>query len=124
METPESLAARAEEMLNRLAQDKEQAVSQQTRTEIETARARASRIAAELREARDIASALVAQDVAVDTPVPSTVLEGASRARTALRSAATFAVGAPSGEVAARVQSQSVDTALANADKLAKLLVA
>ena len=53
MAATESLAARAEAMLNRLAEAQAEAASLQARTQIEVARARASRIAAGLRAARD-----------------------------------------------------------------------
>ena len=58
MAATESLAARAEAMLNRLAQAQAQAASQQARTEIETARTRANRAAAGLRAAKRRGSVL------------------------------------------------------------------
>jgi hypothetical protein len=124
MGTTESLAARAEDMLNRLAQAQAQAVGQQTRTEIETARARASRVAADLREARSAAPVLAECGVTVDTTVPSAVLQEVTRARAALRSSATSMVGALADDVASRVRTQSVDTALASSEKLAKSVLA
>ena len=51
MAATESLAARAEAMLNRLAEAQAEAASLQARTHIEVARARASGIAAGLRAA-------------------------------------------------------------------------
>jgi hypothetical protein len=124
MAAAESLADRAEAMLNRLAQAKAEAASQQARTEMETARARASRIAADLRAARDAVPDLTECGVAVDLAVPRSLLQEAPRARTALRTAATSMVGAQPDEVASRVGSQSVDTALATAERLAKLVLA
>jgi len=123
MGAPESLAARAEAMLNRLAQAQADAASQQARTEIETARARASRVAADLCAAKDAVPVLDECGVAVSPAVPGTMLQEAARARTALRTAATSMVGAQPDEVASRVGSHSVDTALATADKVARLVL-
>lgn len=123
MAATESLAARAEAMLNRLAQAKAEAASQQARTEIETARARASRIAADLCAARDAGPDLAKPGVAVDLATPGSLLQEVQRARTALRTAATSMVGAQPDEVASRVRSQSVDTALAVADRLSRAVL-
>ena len=124
MAATETLAARAEAMLNRLAQAQAEAASQQARTEIEAARARASRIAADLCAARDAAPVLAECGVAVDLAVPGALLQEAARARTALRTAATSMVGAQPDEVASRVGSQSVDAALATAEQLARSMLA
>jgi hypothetical protein len=111
-------------MLNRLAQAKTEAASQQARTEIETARARASRTVADLSATKDAVPALAQCGVAVDPAVPSTLLQDAARARTALRTAATSMVGGQPDEVASRAGSHSVDTALAAAERLAKSVLA
>jgi hypothetical protein len=124
MGAPESLAARAENMLNGLAQAQAQAISQQARTEIETARARASRVVGDLREVRGAASVLAERGFAVDTAVPSAALQEVTRARTSLRSSATSMIGAQADDVAGRVRSQSVDAALATAEKLARSVLA
>jgi hypothetical protein len=120
----ETLVIRAEDMLNRLAQAQAQAASQQTRTEIATARARASRVAVDLREAFSAGPVLAGCGVAADTAVPGTVLQDVTRARTALRASATSMVGATADDVAGRVRTPSVETALATAEKLAKLVLA
>jgi hypothetical protein len=124
MGAPESLAARAEATLNRLAQAQAQAASQQTRTEIETAWARASRVAADLRDAESAVRVLDGCSVAVDIVLPSAALQEATRARAALRSAATSMVGAPADDVASRVRTQSVDIALGSSEKLARSVLA
>jgi hypothetical protein len=120
MAATESLAARAEAMLIRLTQAQAQAASQQARTEIETARARASRVAADLSAAKDAIPVLEECGVVVAPAVPAAILQEAPRARTALRSAATSMVGAQLDEIASRVGSPSVDTALSTAEKLAR----
>lgn len=124
MATTASLEARAEAMLNRLAQAKAEKASQQSRIEVETARARASRIAAELCEARAAVPSLAECGVAVDLVLPGSLLQEVARARMALRTAATSMVGAQPDEVASRVGSQSVDTALTTAQRLAKSVLA
>lgn len=124
MEVTESLAARAEAMLNRLAQAQAEAASQQARTEMETARARASRVATDLRAARTAVPILAACGAAVGTAVPTTMLLEAARARTALRTAATSMVGAQPDAVVSRARSESVDTALAVAERLARSVLA
>jgi hypothetical protein len=124
MAAPESLASRAETMLNRLAQAKDEAASQQARTEIEAARARASRIAADLCAARDAVPDLAQCGVAVDLAVHDSLLQQVTRARTALRTAATLVVGAQPDEVVGRVTSHSVDAAMASAERLAKSVLA
>jgi hypothetical protein len=111
-------------MLNRLAQAKADAASQQARTEIEAARARASWIAADLRATIDAAPLLNEYGIGVGLTLPGALLQDVTRARTALRTAATSMVGAQSDEVASRVGSQSVDTALAAAERLAKSVLA
>ena len=122
--TTESLSARAETMLNRLAQAQAQAASQQARTEIETARARASRATDDLSAAKAAIPVLDECGFAVGPTVPVTTLQEAVRARAALRTAATSIVGAEADEVASRVGTQSVNTALATAEKLARLVLA
>jgi hypothetical protein len=124
MAATETLAARAEAMLNQLAQAQADAASQQARTEIETARARASRIAADLCAAKDAISVLDECGLAVSLAVPGTLLQETARARTALRTAATSMVGAQPNEVASRAGSHSVDIALAAAERLARSILA
>jgi hypothetical protein len=124
MEATQTLAARAEAMLNQLAQAQADATSQQARTEIEAARARASRIAADLCEANNAAPVLDECGVAVGPAVPGTLLQEAARARTALRAAATSMVGAQPNDVASRARSQPVDTAFAAAERLTKSVLA
>lgn len=124
MSATESLAARAEAMLNRLAQAKAEAASQQTRNEIEAARTRASRVMADLSSARDAASALPECGVAVNLATPDAMLQDVTRAKTALRRAANSIVGAEPNAVVSRVKSQSVDAALTTAEKLAKSMLA
>lgn len=120
MAATESLSARAEAMLNRLAQAQAEAASQQARTEIETARARASRVTDDLSAAKAAIPVLDECGFAVGPTVPVTTLQEAARARTALRTAATSMVGAQADEVASRVGTQSVDSALVTAEKLAR----
>ncbi len=124
MVATESLAARAEAMLNRLAQAKAEAATQQARTERETARVRASRIAADLCAARGAVSDLAECGVVVDLATPDPLLQQVTRARTALRTAATSMVGAQPDEVASRVRSRSVEDALATAERLVKSALA
>ena len=120
MAVTESLATRSEAMLNRLAQAQAEAASQQARTEIEAARARASRVVADLRAAGNAVPILRDCGVTVSPAVSSATLQESARARTALRTAATSMVGAQPEEVASRVRSQSVDAALAGAERLAR----
>jgi hypothetical protein len=124
MAATETLATRAEAMLNHLAQARADAASQQARTEIEAARARASRIAADLSSAKDAVPIVDECGVAVGPAVPGTLVQEAARARTVLRTAATSMVGAQPDEVASRAGSQSVDTALAAAERLARSMLA
>jgi hypothetical protein len=124
MGAPESLAVRAEAMLNSLAQAQAQAASQQARTEIVTAGARASKVATDLREALSAVPVLAEVGVAVHIAVPSAALQDVTRARTALRSSATSMVGAQADDVAGKLRSQSVDAALVAAEKLAKSVLA
>jgi hypothetical protein len=116
----ESLAARAEAMLIRLVEARAEESSQQTRTEIENARARASKITADLHAAKDAIPELTECGVAVDLATPNSLLQEVARARTALRTAATSMVGAQPNEIASRVGSLTVDTALATAERLAR----
>jgi hypothetical protein len=111
-------------MLIRLAQAQADAASQQARTEIEAARARASRIAADLCAAKDAVLVLDECGVAVGPAVPGTLLQEAARARTVLRNAATSMIGANSEDVASRARSQAVDTALGAAERLARSVLA
>jgi hypothetical protein len=120
MAATESLAARAEAMLNQLALTKAEAASQQARDEIEAARTRASRVVVDLYAARDAASAFDERGVTINLATPDALLQEVMRARTALRKAASSMVGAEPDAVVGRVKSQSVDTALTTAEKLAK----
>jgi hypothetical protein len=123
MAATESLAARAEAMLNRLAEAQAEAASWQARTQMEVARARASGITDGLRAARDAVPVLEECGVGVGRVMPGTMLQDVVRARTALRAAATSMVGGQPDEIASRIGSQSVDTALGVADKLNKMVL-
>jgi hypothetical protein len=124
MPATETLAARAEAMLIRLAEVKADAASQQARTEIEAARARASKIAADTCAANSAVPVMHECGIAVDLAVHGALLQETARARTVLRTAATSMVGAQPDEVANRAGSQSIDTALAIAERLNRSVLA
>jgi hypothetical protein len=120
MVVTESLAARAEAMLNRLGQAEAEAASQQARTEVEVARVRATRVTSDLRAAAEAIPTLEACGIVVGPAASGPLLKEAVRARAALRTAATSMVGAPPIEVAGRARTHSVEISLASAEKLAK----
>lgn len=124
MAPTESLASRAEAVLNRLGQAKADEATQQARTEMETARTRASGIVADLCTTRDSLPELAQCGVDVGLTTPGSLLQEVARARTALRATATSMVGAQPDEVASRARSQSVDSALVTAERLAKSVLA
>ncbi|MGC4957778.1 hypothetical protein ACLQ2P_31655 [Actinomadura citrea] len=123
MSTLQSFAVRAEVLLNRLAQVEAQEADQQANAEIERTRQRVKRTREALGEALHVIPVLAESGI---TPpaIPNGTAANLAKARTALRSAATAIVGAPVGDIATRLRSQSVNTALETADKLARSLVA
>ncbi len=123
MPVTESLAARAATLLNRLAQVEAQAADQQVRTEIETARKRASTSRAALGDALRVIPVLETLG-AVPPSVPERIRPDVAKARTALRSAASSVTGAPVSEIASRIHARSVNDALQTADDLARSLLA
>lgn len=123
MPTTESLATRAETLLNRLAQVEAQEANDQARMDIERARVRASRSRAALEEELGLIPVL-AEHGATLSRLPGTGVPDLAKARTALRTTATAIVGAPVGDVASRTRSPSVNSALETSEKLAKSLLA
>jgi hypothetical protein len=123
MQTTESLAARAETLLNRLAQVQAQQADQDARIEIEKARVRARRSLDVLGDVLRVIPVLAEHGVA-PTAVPGATLSELVKARTALRSTATSIVGAQVDEIASRIRSQSVNSALEAGDRLARFLLA
>ena len=123
MPATESLAMRAEALLNRLAQVQAQRADDEAHAEVVKARARASRSREVLDDVQRVIPVLEKDGVA--PPAVSEAMRAeAVKARTALRSTATSIVGAQVGEIASRVRSQSVNSALEVAEKLARFLVA
>ena len=116
-----SLAARAEALLNRLAQVEAQEADQQARLEIERARVRASNSREGLENALSVIPVLA--ESGVHPVIPASPAIDLAGARRALRATATSVVGAPVGEIASRVRSNSVNTALENADRFTRNLV-
>jgi hypothetical protein len=123
MPAPQSLAERAESLLNRLAQVEAQEANQQARSEIEKTRLRASRSHEALEDALRVIPALAESGI-TPSKIPDPRLADLAKARTALRSGATAVVGSPVGDVASRIRSQSVNDALETADKFARFLEA
>jgi hypothetical protein len=113
-----SLAARAEALLNRLAQVEAQETDRQARLEIERARLRAGRSREALKDALGVIPVLAQSGVAPVIP-PAIDLAGARRA---LRATATSLVGAPVSEIASRIRSNSVNNALETAEKFSRSL--
>lgn len=124
MTTTQPLAARAEAMLNRIAQAKAEENSQQAGTEIAAVRKRANTVADRLCAARDAGSDLTNYGVAFGPTMSGPLLQQVTRARTALRTAATSMIGAQPEEVVTRAGSRSVDDALDTAEKLSKSVLA
>jgi len=107
--------------MNRLAQVEAQETDLQARLEIEKARIRASSSREALEDALGVIPVLMESDVNPVIPTsPAIDLPGARRA---LRTTATSVVGVPVGEIASRVRSQSVNSALEAADKFTRNLV-
>ncbi len=122
MPSPESLASRAEALLNRLAQVEAQEADQQARAEIEKARMRTSRAREDLDNALRVIPLLAEHGLTLPAARKAIAAELA-KARTALRTAATTIVGAPIGDVASRIRSQSVNNALDSAGKFSRSLL-
>jgi hypothetical protein len=116
-----SLAARAEVLLNRLAQVESQEADRQARLEIEKARQRAGGSRQALKDALDAISVL-AESGLTRPPIPSQTLSDLAGARRTLRTAATTIIGAPVKVVASRVRSSSVNQALEAAEKFSRYL--
>lgn len=123
MPATESLAARAETLLNRLAQVEAQEADQQARMDVERARARASRSRVALEDSLGLIPVLAEHGVTLSRG-PGTGVPDLVKAKAALRSTATAIVGAPVSDVASRTRSPSVNSALETAEKLAKSLLA
>ena len=116
-----SLAARAEAVLNQLAQVEAQEADRQARLEIENARQRASSSRQALKDALDAIPVLAEFGVPAP-PIPSQTLTDLAAARRTLRTAATAIVGAPVDVIARRVRSSSVNQALETAEKTRRYL--
>ena len=116
-----SLAARAEAVLNQLAQVEAQEADRQARLEIENARQRAGSSRQALKDALDAIPVLAESGVTVP-PIPSQTLSDLPVARRTLRTAATNIVGVSVDEIAKRVRSSSVNHALETAEKYSRYL--
>ena len=116
-----SLAARAEVVLNQLAQVEAQEADRQARLEIENARQRAGGSRQALEDARDAIPVLAESGVPAP-PIPSQTLTDLATARRTLRKAATDVVGVSVNEIAKRVRSSSVNQALETAEKYSRYL--
>jgi hypothetical protein len=116
-----SLAARAEVLLNRLAQVEAQESDRQARLEIEKARQRAGSSRQALKDAMDVIPVLV--ECGVTRPqIPGQTLSDLAGARRTMRTAATTIVGAPVNVIASRVRSSSVNQALEAAERFSRYL--
>jgi hypothetical protein len=121
MPTSASLAARAEVLLNQLAQVEAQEADQQAQLEIEKARQRAGNSRQALKGALDVIPVLA--ESGVPRPqIPSQTLSDLATARRTLRTAATTIVGAQVEMIASRVRSSSVNQALEAAEKFSRYL--
>lgn len=117
-----SFAARAEILLNRLAQVEAQETDRQAQAEIERARLRVSKDRGDLADALRVIQIL--EESGINPPViPNGTLADLSKARTALRTAATTMVGAHIGDVVSRIRTQSVNNALMTVEKFTMSLV-
>jgi hypothetical protein len=116
-----SLAARAEAVLNQLAQVEAQEADRQARLEIENACQRASNSRQALKDALDAIPKLAEFGVPAP-PITSQTLTDLAAARRTLRTAATAIVGAPVDVIASRVRSSSVNQALEAAEKTRRYL--
>ena len=121
MPASQSLAERAEILLNQLAQVVSQEADQQAQLEIENARQRASGSRQALTDAGDAINVLAASGVTVP-PIPSQTLTDLAAARRTLRTAATAIVGAQVDVIASRVRSNSVNQALEAAERYSRYL--
>ncbi len=121
MPAPLSLAARAEVLMNRLVQVEAQETDLQARLEIEKARLRASSSREALEDALGVIPVLAQSGV--NPVIPASPAIDLAGARRALRATATNVVGAPVGEIASRVRSQSVNSALETADRFTRNLI-
>jgi hypothetical protein len=116
-----SLTARAEVLLNRLAQVTAQEADQQARLAIEGTRQRASQSREAIEDTLHVIPVLVESGV-IPPKIQNPTTTDLAGARKALRSSATTVVGAPVGEIASRVRSNSVNNALETAEKLSRSL--
>jgi anaerobic glycerol-3-phosphate dehydrogenase len=115
-----SLAGRAEALLNRLAQVEAQETDQQDRIEITRIQLRASNNRVALATALGVIPVLAQSGVNPVVGTPSALDLGA--ARRVLRATASNLVGSSAGEAASRVKRQSVNNALATAEKFSRNL--
>jgi hypothetical protein len=122
MPATESLAARAETMLNRLAQLQAQEADLHARTEVEKTRVRASRSREVLSEELRVIPILAEHGVASPV-VPDSILPELTKARRSLRSTANAIVGSQVSEIASRIRSPAANAALDSAEKLVRLLL-
>jgi hypothetical protein len=116
-----SLVARAEIVLNQLAQVEAQEADRKARLEIENARQRASGNRQALKDALDAIPVLAESGVPAP-PIPSQTLTDLAAARRTLRTAATAIVGVQIDVIASRVRSNSVNQALEAAEKYSRYL--
>lgn len=115
-----SLAARAEALLNRLAQAEAQEADRQAQLEIERAGLRAAKSREALQKALNVVPVLV--DLGVNPVIPAPPAFDLTGARRALRTTASSIVGAPVNEIASRIRSHSVNNALETAEKFSRSL--
>jgi len=115
-----SLAARAEALLNRLAQVEAQETDRQARLEIEKARLRANRTREDLEAALGVIPVLT--ESGVNPVIPASPALDLAGARRALRATASNLVGASVTEIASRIRSHSVNKALETAEKFSRAL--
>ena len=116
-----SLAARAEALLNRLAQVEAQEDDRQARLEIERARLRASSSREALEDLLGVIPVLAESGVSPPV-IPESTVSDLAGARRALRATATSVVGASVGEIASRVGANSVNNALETAERFSRSL--
>ena len=118
-----SLAARAEALLNRLAQVEAQEADRQARLEIETARLRASSSREALKDALGVIPVLAESGVAPTADPRASTRERPGRGADGhCGQRPPVIVGAPVGEIASRVRSNSVNNALETAEKFSRSL--
>jgi hypothetical protein len=120
MPASQSLAVRAEALLNRLAQVEAQEADRQARLEIAKARLRASSSRKALKDALGVIPVLM--ESGVNPAIPASPTLDLTAARRALRTTASSVVGVPVTEIASRIRSQSVNNALETAERFSRLL--